>query len=93
MRGLWRLAMLGTSLFALPGMVWGQQPVRSLEQLQVLLAPGDDLTVVHRLGATTRGRGSPLSLPRNSSLMWAAISVGGVSQISARSGFMRTTRL
>jgi hypothetical protein len=48
--------MLGTSLFALPGMVWGQQPARSLEQLQVLVAPGDDLTVVHRTGITTRGQ-------------------------------------
>lgn len=61
MRGLLRFAMLGASLFALPGMAWGQQPAQSLEQLKVLVAPGDDLTVFHPSGATTRGKLSAIT--------------------------------
>ena len=65
MRGLLQCAMLSTSLCVLPGLVWGQQlpqpPAQSLDQLQVLLAPGDDLTVVHVSGATTRGKLSAIN--------------------------------
>ena len=60
MRGLLRFVTLGASLFS-PGLAWGQQPAQSLEQLKVLVAPGDDLTVFDPPGATTRGKLSAIT--------------------------------
>jgi hypothetical protein len=56
-----RFAILSFALLALPGIASGQQPAQSLEQLRVLVAPGDDLTVFHPSGATTRGKLSAIT--------------------------------
>ncbi len=61
MRGLLRFAILSSSLFGLPGMASGQQPAQSFEQLKGLVAPGDDLTIFHPSGATTRGKLSAIT--------------------------------
>lgn len=61
MRRLLRFAALVASLFALPAVAWGQQPAQSLEQLKLLVTPGDDLTVMDPSGAMTRGKLSAIT--------------------------------
>jgi hypothetical protein len=53
--------MLAASSFALPGVAWAQQPAQSLEQLKLLVAPGDDLIVVHPPGDMPRGKLSAIT--------------------------------
>ena len=84
MRRLLRSPMLAASLLALPGVAWAQQPAQSLEQLKLLVAPGDDLTVVHPAGAITRGKLSAIT-PEEITLdvggriqRWPAADIGAV---------------